>query len=45
QMPLAMIHANNEDAWNEAAQAVRRAVTLSESPVTDTPLIYRRISE
>lgn len=24
QMPLAMIHANNEDAWNEAAQAVRR---------------------
>ncbi|WP_337999355.1 thymidine phosphorylase [Morganella morganii] len=45
QMPLAMIHANNEDAWNEAAQAVRQAVTLSESPVTDTPLIYRRISE
>ncbi|MGB9095048.1 thymidine phosphorylase [Erwinia sp.] len=44
QRPLAVIHAATETAWQEAAEAVKRAVTLSENAPAETPVIYRRIS-
>lgn len=44
QRPLAIIHAATETAWQEAAEAMKRAVTLSENAPAQTPVIYRRIS-
>jgi thymidine phosphorylase len=44
QRPLAIIHAATETAWQEAADAMKRAVTLSENAPAQTPVIYRRIS-
>ncbi|QBR50372.1 thymidine phosphorylase [Erwinia sp. QL-Z3] len=44
QRPLAVIHAATETAWQEAADAMKRAVTLSENALAQTPVIYRRIS-
>lgn len=44
QRPLAVIHAATETAWQEAAEAMKRAVTLSENALAQTPVIYRRIS-
>lgn len=43
--PLAVIHAATESAWQEAAEAVKRAVTLSERAPAETPVIYRRITQ
>ncbi len=45
QQPLAVIHAASEDSWQQAATAVRAAVTLSETQIEKTPVIYRRISQ
>ncbi|WP_123336371.1 thymidine phosphorylase [Erwinia sp. JUb26] len=45
QQPLAVIHAASEESWQEAAAAVRTAVTLSETQPEKTPVIYRRISQ
>uniref|UniRef100_UPI0005562371 thymidine phosphorylase n=1 Tax=Erwinia oleae TaxID=796334 RepID=UPI0005562371 len=44
QRPLAVIHAASESGWQQAAQAVRQAVTLSETAPEKTPVIYRRIA-
>lgn len=44
QRPLAVIHAATETAWQETAEAMKRAVTLSENAQAQTPVIYRRIS-
>jgi len=44
QRPLAMIHAATEADWQEAALAVTRAITLSETAPQETPVIYRRIT-
>jgi len=44
QRPLAVIHAATEKAWQDAADAVTRAITLSETAPQATPVIYRRIS-
>lgn len=44
QRPLALIHAPNEASWQEAAAAVKQAVTLSQVKPESTPVIYRRIS-
>jgi thymidine phosphorylase len=44
QRPLAVIHAATEADWQEAAQAVTRAITLSETAPQETPVIYRRIT-
>lgn len=44
QQPLAMIHANSEEAWQQAAEAVRAAVVLSDVAPQDLPVVYRRIS-
>ncbi|AJJ34067.1 thymidine phosphorylase [Yersinia rochesterensis] len=45
QQPLAVIHANNEDDWQQAADAVRAAITLGDKKPEETPVIYRRITE
>ncbi|CNH31478.1 thymidine phosphorylase [Yersinia pekkanenii] len=45
QQPLAVIHANNEDDWQQAADAVRAAITLGDQAPEETPVIYRRITE
>ncbi|CNH21734.1 thymidine phosphorylase [Yersinia similis] len=45
QRPLAVIHANNEDDWQQAAEAVRAAITLGNDAPEETPVIYRRITE
>lgn len=45
QRPLALIHAATESAWQEAAEAVKNAVTLSENAPAETQVIYRRITQ
>ena len=42
--PLAMIHASSESSWQQAAAAVKAAVTLSDSAPEVTPVVYRRVS-
>lgn len=44
QRPLAVIHAASEAHWQLAAQAVKAAITLSDSAPAATPVVYRRIS-
>ncbi|WP_192457664.1 thymidine phosphorylase [Musicola keenii] len=44
QRPLAVIHANTEADWQQAAQAIRDAITISGQPSAPCPLIYRRLS-
>ncbi|WP_445495096.1 thymidine phosphorylase [Photorhabdus sp. SF281] len=43
--PLAIIHANNENEWQEAAEAVRKAIVLGVEAKPATPMVYRQISE
>ncbi|UJF19717.1 thymidine phosphorylase [Vibrio sp. SS-MA-C1-2] len=43
QQPLAVIHARNEEQWEQAAQAVRDAVTIAESKPEATPEVYRQV--
>ncbi|CNE52133.1 thymidine phosphorylase [Yersinia rohdei] len=45
QQPLTVIHANNEDDWQLAADAVRAAMTLGDTAPEETPVVYRRITE
>nr|WP_310615772.1 thymidine phosphorylase [Pantoea cypripedii] len=45
QRPLAVIHAASEAQWQQAAQAVKTAITLSDTAPPETPVVYRRISE
>lgn len=45
QQPLTVIHANNEDDWQLAADAVRAAITLGDKVPEETPVVYRRITE
>ncbi|MDX5628315.1 MULTISPECIES: thymidine phosphorylase [unclassified Brenneria] len=44
QRPLAVIHANTEAQWQRAANEVRAAIALGETPAQKTPIIYRRMS-
>ncbi|PSW18933.1 thymidine phosphorylase [Photobacterium sanctipauli] len=41
--PLAVIHARNEAQWEEAAKAVRAAITVSNEKPEPTPEVYRRV--
>ncbi|KLV04462.1 thymidine phosphorylase [Photobacterium aquae] len=41
--PLAVIHARNEAQWEEAAKAVRAAITIADTQPEPTPVVYRRI--
>ncbi|MDO6409169.1 thymidine phosphorylase [Pantoea phytobeneficialis] len=45
QRPLAVIHAATEAQWQQAAAAVKAAITLSDTAPPETPVVYRRISE
>lgn len=45
ERPLAVIHANNESDWQQAADAVRAAMTLGDKALEQTPVVYRRITE
>ncbi|RPD99278.1 thymidine phosphorylase [Candidatus Pantoea deserta] len=44
QRPLAIIHASSEASWQQAAAAVKAAVTLSDSAPEATPVVYRRVT-
>ncbi|MGF1747459.1 thymidine phosphorylase [Vibrio cionasavignyae] len=41
--PLAVIHARSEAQWQDAANALKAAVTVSDQPYTETPCVYRHI--
>ncbi|MGF1681052.1 thymidine phosphorylase [Photobacterium minamisatsumaniensis] len=41
--PLAVIHARNESQWEDAANAVRAAITVSNEKPEPTPEVYRRV--
>ena len=41
--PLAVIHAQSEEAWNEAAATIRAAVTFDDAPVSVPPVIHEII--
>ncbi|WP_312666085.1 thymidine phosphorylase [Pantoea sp. CTOTU49201] len=45
QRPLAIIHAASEAQWQQAAAAVKAAITLSDTAPAITPVVYRRVSE
>jgi len=38
--PLAIIHANSETAWLEAAQTIKKAISFDAAPQPEHPLIY-----
>ncbi|OOF09361.1 thymidine phosphorylase [Salinivibrio sp. PR5] len=44
QTPLAMLHAQTEEQWQQAANAVRAAVKVADTAPSATPDVYRRIS-
>ncbi|WP_263080401.1 thymidine phosphorylase [Endozoicomonas sp. Mp262] len=44
ETPLALIHARSEEAWQQAADMVRNAVTISDTAPEQTPEIYQRIT-
>ncbi|HBV39779.1 MAG TPA: thymidine phosphorylase [Erwinia sp.] len=45
ERPLAVIHAASEASWQEAAAAVKQAITLAEKSPQPTPVIYRRVTQ
>ncbi|PWC17796.1 thymidine phosphorylase [Brenneria corticis] len=44
QRPLAVIHANTEAQWRQAANDVRAAIAVGEQAAPTTPVIYRRMN-
>ncbi|PVZ84283.1 thymidine phosphorylase [Serratia sp. S1B] len=45
QQPLAVIHANDEQSWQQAADAVRSAIVLGDQAPAVTPVVYQRITQ
>ena len=45
QRPLAIVHASNEEDWQQAARAVRSAIVLGDKAPAENPVVYRRITE
>lgn len=43
--PLAVIHAKDENSWQDAAKAVKAAIKLDDESPEETPTVYRRISQ
>ena len=43
--PLAVIHAKDAASWQEAARAVKAAITLDDQAPKETPEVYRRITK
>lgn len=44
QTPLAVIHANSEKSWEDAAQEVRQAMVIGQGQVEINPMVYRQVS-
>nr|WP_314265179.1 thymidine phosphorylase [uncultured Moellerella sp.] len=42
--PLAVIHANSEKSWEEAAKEVRQAMVIGQGQVEINPMVYRQVS-
>ncbi|OAT33253.1 thymidine phosphorylase [Proteus myxofaciens] len=45
ERPLAIIHANSEKSWQEAADEVRKAMIIGDTKCETSPMVYRQISE
>ena len=41
--PLALVHARNESEWQQAANAIQNAISISSEAPAPTPDVYRRI--
>ncbi|MFV0576216.1 MAG: thymidine phosphorylase [Vibrio sp.] len=41
--PLAMIHARSEEQWQQAANELQQAITVSNEAYQPTPVVYRQI--
>ncbi|KFD17061.1 MULTISPECIES: thymidine phosphorylase [Tatumella] len=41
--PLAMVHAADEQSWQQAAESLQAAISVTHQPPKEIPLIYRRI--
>lgn len=44
-MPLALVHANSESRWSEAAERVLNALQFSQEPPKERPVVAERIDE
>jgi thymidine phosphorylase len=45
QHPLALIHANDEESWQQAADTVRSAIVMGDKAPATTPVVYQRITQ
>ncbi len=41
--PIAMLHANSEDCWNQAADTLRAALTISDQKPEQHPMVYQQL--
>ena len=41
--PIAMLHARSESSWNQAAELLRRSLTLVDEKLTPHPLVYKQL--
>ena len=41
--PIAMLHARSESSWNQAAELLRRSLTLVDEKPTPHPLVYKQL--
>jgi len=41
--PIATIHARSEDDWQRAAESIKSAITISDSPTEPSPIVYETI--
>ena len=42
--PIAMLHANSEDSWNQAAEMLRNTLTFGDQAAEANPMVYKTIS-
>lgn len=45
EQPLATIHTRSEDDWERAANSIRSAVTIADSPPDASPVIYETLTD
>ena len=43
ETPVAVIHANDDGTWEQAAAMLREAIQLSDSKPDENPCVYQRI--
>ncbi len=41
--PIAMLHASSEDSWNQAADMLRAALTVSDQQPEQNPMVYQQL--